>query len=169
MLKKIGKKFFFLCRATPTPWATQKNYFFSDSCIPVHGILFFLQIHDMEFCFFFKFMYMYINVYVCFLNLSKPKSILCKFVNRLRLLPLIGKVWMLLASVSPRSSHYRLWSHLSLDFNGTIIYDHLLTFCLGSFLSDPRQYQQSLCTWTHLHLQVCMYPLKPFRDSLSEK
>ena len=58
--KKLAKKIFFLCRATPTAWATHKNIFYSDSCTPVHWILFFLQIHVpgyMKFRFFFKSMY----------------------------------------------------------------------------------------------------------------
>ena len=45
--KNWQKKYFFLCRATPTAWAT-------------HITIFFFQIHVsryMEFCFFFKSMY----------------------------------------------------------------------------------------------------------------
>ena len=71
--KNCQKKDFFLCRATPTAWATHKNFFFrfmypgtlnfvfsSNPCTRVHDILFFLQIHVpgyMEFRFFFKSMY----------------------------------------------------------------------------------------------------------------
>ena len=58
--KKRQKINFFLARPHPLFFKMSHNFVFSDSCTPVHGILFLLQIHVpgyIEFCFFFKFMY----------------------------------------------------------------------------------------------------------------
>ena len=61
MLKKIAKKKFFFCAGPPPPPELHIRIFsFSDSCTPVHWILFYLQIHVpgyMIFCFFIKSMY----------------------------------------------------------------------------------------------------------------
>ena len=59
--KKLAKEIFFFVPGHPHRLSyTHNDIFFSDSCIPVHGILFFLQTHVpgyMILCFFFKSMY----------------------------------------------------------------------------------------------------------------
>ena len=84
MLKKIAKKNFF-CTGPPPPPPPELHirFFFSDSCTPVHWILFFLQIHVPRYIEF-RFFSIFLSVAQAVGVARRKKKIFCNFFQRVK-------------------------------------------------------------------------------------